>query len=362
MLRCGTERALETAYNARNVPGPETLNMRRKLAALALQGGGSHGAYTWGVLDRLLEEPDFDIEALSGASAGAMNAVVLAQGYTVGGREGAREALEAFWTAVSARMAPSVGGAPAPLWPEATQAYVSMTRYFSPYQLNPLNLNPLRDILAEQVDFERLAKRCPLRLFVSATRVRDGALRIFTNADLSLDALLASASIPSMHHTVEVDGEAYWDGGLTANPPVSALVYGCKARDILVVLLNATSDDVPATADAIRERWTSVSFSSALANELHSLGLAKAEAERARFSIGRVDRRLRAIKLHLIGADWLSALDPSTRLKTDAHFVTSLRDEGRARASAWLETQGPLPRAGTTEALRAPGESQLAAG
>src|SRR4051812_8549906 len=157
--------------------------MRKRMTALALQGGGSHGAYTWGVLDRLLEQRALEIEAVSGASAGAVNAVVLAHGYCAGGREGAREALEAFWTAVSDRM----GAAAAPPWADPARAYVSMTRYFSPYQLNPLNVNPLRDILAEQIDFERLREACPLRLFVSATRVRDGALRIFTNEELSLE-------------------------------------------------------------------------------------------------------------------------------------------------------------------------------
>ena len=333
--------------------------MRQKLAALALQGGGSHGAYTWGVLDRLLEERAIEIEALSGASAGAMNAVVLAQGYMEGGREGAREALDAFWTAVSARMAPPGIGT------SAQQAYVSMTRYFSPYQLNPFNLNPLRDILAEQVDFERLRKRSRIRLFLSATRVRDGALRIFGNEDVTLDAVLASASIPSIHHSVDIGGEAYWDGGFTANPPVSALVYGCKARDVIVVVLNGTSDAVPATAEAIRERLASVSFSSALANELHSIALAKAEAERARFCVGRVDRRLRTMRLHLINADGLADLDPATRLTTDAHFVTTLRDEGRARASAWLQESGAcaLHRAGAKGGESyASGQRQCAAG
>lgn len=335
--------------------------MQKRLMALALQGGGSHGAYTWGVLDRLLEEPTLAIEAVSGASAGAMNAVVLAHGWCTGGREGAREALEAFWTAVSARMSTGVGATP--LLPDPARAYVSMTRYFSPYQLNPLNLNPLRDIIVEQIDFERLRKS-RIRLFVSATRVRDGALRIFTNQDVSVDALLASASIPTMHHSVEIDGDAYWDGGLTANPPLGPLVYGCKARDIVVVVLNGANDDVPATADAIRERVTEVSFSSALASELHSLGLARAEAERARFPIGRVDRRLRTVKLHLLGADGLTALDPVTRLHTDAAFVTALRDEGRQRAQLWLEDSGawPLHPAGAQGDIHASGQSQCAAG
>lgn len=328
--------------------------MRRKLTALALQGGGSHGAYTWGVLDRLLEDRSLDIEAVSGASAGAMNAVVLAHGYLVGGNEGAREALETFWTAVSERTsAPGIGATTSSLWPDPTQTYMSMTRYFSPYQLNPLNLNPLRDILADQVDFDRLREDGKIRLFISATRVRDGAMRIFTNEDLTLDAVLASASIPTIHHSVEVDGEAYWDGGLTANPPVSALVYGCKARDIVVVVLNSSAGgEVPSTADAIRERFTQVSFSSALASELQSIGLAKAEAERARLCVGRVDRRLRALKLHIVDADTLADLDPHTRMQTDTTFVTGLREAGRLRAQRWLADRGALPVPGSSATRR----------
>jgi NTE family protein len=342
--------------------------MRRKRVALALQGGGSHGAYTWGVLDRLLEEPAMAIEAVSGASAGAMNGVVLAHGHSIGGHEGAREALEAFWNAVSAKMGgPGIGTTASSLWPDPAKAYVSMTRYFSPYQLNPLNVNPLRAILAEQVDFERLRKDRRIRLFVSATRVRDGALRIFTNEDLTLEALLASASIPSMHHSVEVDGEAYWDGGLTANPPLSALVYGCKARDVLVVVLNAAgTDEVPSTAAAIHERFTQVSFSSSLGSQLQSIALAKAEADRARICLGRVDRRLRALRLHIIdSAEYLAGLDPLTRLHTDLPFVTALRDEGRRRAELWLRPAGawPLLEAGAYRGdLNAPGESKCPAG
>jgi NTE family protein len=339
---------------------------QKKLTALALQGGGSHGAYTWGVLDRLLEERTIDIEAVSGASAGAMNAVVLAYGLSTGGREGAREALDAFWSAVSAKMSPSMGASASALWPDPAKTYVSMTRYFSPYQLNPLNVNPLRDILTEQVDFERLRKDRRVRLFISATRVRDGGLRIFTNEDISLEALIASASIPSMHHSVEVDGEAYWDGGLSANPPVSALVYGCRARDILVVVLNAANGEPPSTADAIQERFTQVSFSSTLASELESIRLAKAEAERARFGIGRVDRRLRGLRLHIIdSAEYFAALDPLTRMHTETAFIEALRDEGRRRAELWLGGSGAWPLHETRPQRgerHATGESECAPG
>lgn len=337
--------------------------------ALALQGGGSHGAYTWGVLDRLLETGRVDIEAISGASAGAMNAVVLANGYMRGGDDGAREALEDFWTAVSEKTNyGGIGATPSStLAAPAAKAYLSMSRYFSPTQLNPLDVNPLRDIIAEQIDFDRLRSRSRIKLFISTTRVRDGSLRMFTNADLTAEALLASACIPSIHRSVEIDGEAYWDGGLTANPPLSPLVYQCKARDVLVVVLDPSgSDEVPSTAEEILTRFTQVSFSSTLSSELQSITLAKAEADRARFAIGRVDRRLRGLRMHVIrSAGFMAELDPLTRFKTDTSFITTLRDEGRKRADAWLAAHGarPLHRNGrqqgvfdaSRESERAPG-------
>jgi NTE family protein len=244
-----------------------------------------------------------------------------------------------------------------------------MTRYLSPYQLNPLNLNPLRDILAEQIDFDRLRAKGRIKLFISATRVRDGALRIFTNRDLTLDALLASACIPSIHHSVEVDGEAYWDGGLTANPPLTQIVFQCKAPDVVVVALNQTGpDEAPSTAEAIRERFTQMSFNSTLSSALQAIAMAKAEAARTRFSVGRVDRRLKRLKIHVIeSADYMAGLDPITRFKTDSSFITSLRDEGRKSAQAWLTRNGgarPLHPANTgmQGAIDASRESECPAG
>jgi NTE family protein len=312
--------------------------MRTRSVCLALQGGGSHGAYTWGIVERLLEERDIEIEAVSGASAGAMNAVVLAHGYMNGGRQGARQALERFWQAVSASTFSGLTpgpGVPSP----ATSAYLSLTRYFSPYQLNPLNINPLREILSREIDFAALRERSPVRLFVSATGVHDGNLRIFTERDITREALLASACIPSMHHTVTVDGEPYWDGALTANPPLSALVYQCKAPDIILVALPATKamEEVPSTADAIFDRFTQISFSSTLSTELHSIRLAKALADRSWVSFGHTDRRLRRLRLHTIDAPLAVAqLDGVSRFKTDPAFITALRMQGRERAEEWL--------------------------
>jgi NTE family protein len=312
--------------------------MSKMNVSLALQGGGSHGAYTWGVLDRILEERDVEIEALSGASAGAMNAAVLASGYAAGGRNGAREALERFWTTVSEKTL-AAHPASAALSEPATRAYLVLTRYFSPYQLNPLDVNPLREIVSEQIDFERLRAESPIKLFVSATRVRDGSLRLFTQDDLTREALLASACLPGLYRAVEIDGEPYWDGGLAANPPLAPLVYRCEARDIIVVTLCANaSDEAPETAEAIRERFSHLSFSSSFWTEFNSIALAKTEAERAFVALGRVDRRLRKVKLHLIeAAEAIADADPATRLKTDARFLGELRDRGRSAAEEWLE-------------------------
>jgi NTE family protein len=319
-----------------------------KRVTLALQGGGSHGAFTWGVLDRLLEDERIGIEAISGASAGAINAAVLAHGLTVGGRAGAREALAAFWTRVAqaipfgfAATRWPVAGAFAPHGPDpATKTMLFLSRFLSPYQLNPFNLNPLRDILAAQLDFERIRAECPVKLFVAATRVATGRLRLFSREELTLEMLLASACIPSLNHAVEIDGESYWDGGLTANPPLRALLYECTARDILVVLLHPLRrSGVPATADEIMHRLTEISFGSAFCGELQGIARAKKEAERALFAVGRLERRLRRLNLHVIQAEkMMRRLTVPSRLSTHASFLQSLRSEGRRRAHAWLRS------------------------
>jgi NTE family protein len=320
--------------------------MQTQLVTLALQGGGSHGAFTWGVLDRLLEDGRIRIEGISGASAGAMNAVVLAHGYMQGGIDGARAALAKFWESVSTgepfNIMPAEWGAeelaektrPDP----ATTVGLFLSRFFSPYQLNPFNLNPLRDILASQVDFEQLA-RCKFKLFVAATQVHTGMLRLFRTEELSLEVLLASACIPTLHHSIEIDGEAYWDGGLSANPPIRPLLYLCDASDVLVVLLHPRRrPEVPTGADDIWHRLTEISFSSALFSELQGIALAKREASRSLFALGRLERKLRRLNLHLIDSqELMSKLSSLSKLNTTAAFINALRDEGRSRTEIWLE-------------------------
>ena len=322
--------------------------MPKKVVSLALQGGGSHGAFTWGVLDRLLEDRRIEIEGISGASAGAMNAVVLAHGYTVGGRSGAREALKTFWESVASTasfaVAAGEGATAATIDAEARptpafKAFLALARFVSPYQFNPFELDPLRDILAKQIDFERLREKCRMQLFIATTRVTTGTLRLFRNKQLSLDVLLASACLPSIQRAVEIDGESYWDGGLAANPPVFPLVHRCPARDIVVVILNACRrPDIPKTSDEIWHRLNEISFSSSFFTELQALALATREAEKSLFPVGRLERRLRHLHMHVIDAqELMSQLSTMSRLNTHPAFLEALCDEGRKRADAWLK-------------------------
>ena len=335
--------------------------MERKPVSLALQGGGSHGAFTWGVLDRLLEDPRIDIRGISGASAGSMNAVALAHGFVVGGRDGARQALKAFWDSVAARTpfasmrdAPALIPDGADMGPSPSiKTMVSLARFFSPFQLNPLDINPLREILAQQIDFDRLREQGRIKLFIAATEVRTGRLKLFRNNELTLDALLASACLPTLHRPIEIDGEAYWDGGLAANPPLFPLVHQCNAHDLMVVLLHPSKrPDLPSTADEIWQRLTEISFTSAFFTELNGLALAKQEAERSRFAFGALERKLRALHLHVIENDELmSQLSVHSKLNVEPAFLSALHEHGRNRAEAWLKRKFPF--IGTRSSVRA---------
>lgn len=322
--------------------------MKRKVVTLGLQGGGSHGAFTWGVLDRLLEDDRIDIEGISGASAGAMNAVVFAHGFTVGGREGARQALQDFWGAVATKApfhsmsedaSPLLGqglqGSTAP----ALKALLFLTRFFSPYQLNPFDVNPLRDILLSQLDFGRLRTECRIELFIAATRVSTGTLRLFRTKELTVDALLASSCLPTLHHSIAIDGESYWDGGLTANPPVLPLLHQCSADDVILVLLHPSpSPHTPRTAEEISERLSEISFGATLSTELQGLMLAKQEAGRGFISLGRFERRLRRLHMHSIESpEFMRQLSTLSKANREFSFIKALRDEGRNRAELWLE-------------------------
>lgn len=324
------------------------MNLKQKKAgprlSLALQGGGAHGAFTWGVLDALLEHGHFGFDGVSGTSAGAMNAVLLASGWLQGGRDGAREALDAFWNAIGDSLPfelalPARDGEGVSLTPPM-KFMLRLFSMFSPAQLNPMDLNPLRDVLERLVDFERLRRRCPMRLFVAATEVDTGRLRLFRNAEMSVDALLASACLPTMHHTVEIGGESYWDGGYVANPAVFPLFYECASRDILLVLLNPMRHaKTPRSAEEIRMRAVELSFSANFLREMRMFAHAREFAlEAPWWRRGRLERRLVGAHFHLIEADdVMTQLGPESRLAASRPFLLSLRDLGRARASEWLE-------------------------
>lgn len=322
--------------------------MRKRDVTLALQGGGSHGAFTWGVLDRLLEDERIEIEGISGSSAGAMNAAVLAHGFTVGGRDGARQALRDFWDSVATKapfslmpdeLHPPVNVVSQPSPTPVMTAFLSMARFFSPYQLNPFDINPLRDILAKQIDFERLRSDCKIKLFIAATQVSSGTLKLFRNKQMSLNVLLASACLPAINRAVEIDGEAYWDGGFTANPPIFPLLHLCLARDIMVVLLHAyPRAGTPSTADEIFDRLTEIGFSAAFLTELQALALARREARRGLFAFGRLERRLRNLNVHLVDSqEFMSRLHGHSKLNTHKPFIGALHAEGRNQAEQWLD-------------------------
>jgi NTE family protein len=322
-----------------------SLPFSRPSLGLALQGGGAHGAFTWGVLDALLEHGRFGIDAISGTSAGAMNAIAVAHGLQQGGADGARAALDAFWRAVGTQLPFElmlVGPTDSPGLAPGMRALMHWARLLSPYQLNPLGLNPLRDVLAAQIDFERLRTNAAPRLFIAATHANSGRLRLFGNADVSVDVALASACLPTLHHAIVIDGEPYWDGGYSANPALFPLVR-CGVADLLIVSLSPlTYGSMPTSAEDIRARALEFMFNASFLREATLLAEACAEARASAFGFGSLERRLRRLRTHLIDAhEDLGALSAESRLIAHLPFLERLRDLGRARAQAWIAEHGP---------------------
>jgi NTE family protein len=315
------------------------------LVDLALQGGGAHGAFTWGVLDRLLEEPWLRIEGISGTSAGAMNAAVLADGHAAAGADAARVALEGFWRRVSrAALLSPLRRTPLDVlldrWTlDHSPVFVALdlaSRLFSPYDLNPGGSNPLREILAESIDFDRLAQG-RIKVFVTATNVRTGRGRVFRNPELTPDVLLASACLPTLFQAVEVDGEAYWDGGYTGNPTITPLVRECASRDTILVQINPVERrGTPRTARDILNRLNEVSFNSVLLKELRMIALLRQVA-----SPGDCEGALWAgMRIHRVASEQMVELGYSSKLNAEWDFLCMLRDEGRRSADAFLTAHG----------------------
>jgi len=311
------------------------------LVDFALQGGGAHGAFTWGVLDRLLEEPWLRIDGISGTSAGAMNAAVLADGYAQDGAEGARRALEKYWRYVSdsARWSP-FRRTPMDVmlgrWTlDHSPLFIAMdvmSRLFSPYDFNPGGTNPLRGILAELIDFERL-KQAPIKLFISATNVRTGRVRVFRNAEITPEVLLASACLPTLFQAVEVDGESYWDGGYSGNPTMTPLIRECQSRDTILIPINPIErPGTPSSAREILNRLNEVSFNAVLLKELRMIALLHQVADPGN-SEGAAWAQMR---IHLVRNDIMSTLGYSSKLNAEWDFISMLREEGRNAADQFL--------------------------
>lgn len=314
-------------------------NARESIAGLtnlALQGGGAHGAFTWGVLDRLLEESAFEIEQISGTSSGALNALALAQGWMDGGREGARACMSELWNRVArhTHAASWIFGSQPGSGKKAAQ---NLHRYFTPRQINPLGFNPVRQIAESLFEFDRLKKQLPFPLYLAATRIRDGALVMFGPDQLGMDALLASTCLPQIFEAVTIDGEVYWDGGWAGNPVLEPLVYHGRSSRILAVLVQPLDRHaIPTSPTKIAERMSELGFSSAFLRELRTLTLARSALEGA-LTLSWLGRRVKGLQIHLIEpGDSLDAFRSGTGFNNSTSFLTALRDHGRRRAEAWL--------------------------
>jgi NTE family protein len=315
------------------------------LVDLALQGGGAHGAFTWGVLDRLLEEPWLGIEGISGTSAGAMNGAVLAAGHAAGGAAGARAALEGFWRSVSqAALLSPLRRTPLDVllgrWTlDHSPAFVAMdlaSRLFSPYDLSPSGFNPLRDILADHINFGRLA-RAPVKVFVTATNVRTGRGHVFHNRAITPEVLLASACLPTLFQAIEIDGEPYWDGGYSGNPTITPLVRECVSRDTILVQINPVErPGTPRTARDILNRLNEVSFNGVLLKELRMIALLRQVANPGNCE----GASWAAMRIHRIASAAMVELGYSSKLNAEWEFLCMLRDEGRRSADAFLVAHG----------------------
>jgi NTE family protein len=312
-----------------------------KVVNLGLQGGGSHGAFTWGVLDRLLEDKRLAFEGITASSAGAVNAIVLAHGLTVGGRETARETLRRFWKRMSEmsshgmlqpslldRMSGNFGLDHSPGY-----LFMDALGYFtSPYLYNPLNYNPLRIVLEEIVDFERLRREAAVKLFLCATNVRTGKVKVFKADELGPNHVLASTCLPLLMHAVEIDGEVYWDGGFSGNPVIFPLVYECETRDVVMVHLTpAERLEVPFTSHAIMNRMQEIGFNAALIREMRAVAFINKRLEEGKMAEGK------RMLIHVIEAeDIIREFPGSSRLNNGWDFLCHLFEVGRERADHWL--------------------------
>lgn len=329
--------------------------IEQKKINLALQGGGTHGALTWGVLDYLLEDGRLDFEAVTATSAGSMNAVALLQGLQNGGRDGARELLSKLWHEISlaGQMYSPVQRTPFELlsgmnplssdWSLHNSlsfaGFSAFTRSFSPYQFNPFDINPLRGIVEKLIDFEQLQKCRTSRLFVSATNVRTGDARIFRTSEVTLDVVMASAALPFLFKAVEIKGEYYWDGGYMGNPSLWPLFYETRTRDLVIIHVNPIiREEVPVTAAAIENRINEITFNSSLIQELRAISFVKKLIEDDMLK-DEFKPHYKDILLHAIRAEQaMTDLSVASKFDTTFEFLRYMRDLGRDLAKAWLNS------------------------
>jgi len=313
---------------------------------LALQGGGSHGAFTWGVLDALIEDGRLEIEAVSGTSAGAMNAAILLQGWAKGGPAGARSALAAFWGELGQmaivspiRRTPldrlqgnwNLDDSPGALWADLIQ------RTLTPWQRNPLKFDPLRDLLSRHFDQDSVRACHQIKAFIAATNVATGKVRIFTREELSIDALLASACLPSIHEAVVIDGEPYWDGGFRGNPPIWPFIYNSESADVVIVEVDPPGrEGVPRSNAEIADRLNEITFGGALMAEMRAIAFVQELIEKGALT-GEFGERLRKLLIHSItDAATLGPLGAVSKFNIEPEFLDHLFQAGRASATAWL--------------------------
>ena len=319
-----------------------------KTINLALQGGGAHGAFTWGALDRLLEEEDLEYEAITATSAGAMNAAMMVTGLARGGRQGAKDLLAEFWK----RITESAIGPQSPFtmfamppdpakmagFFEYSPAYMMgdwLTRTFSPYQLNPLNINPLRDLLEEMIDFNEVCGEPGPKMFVNATSVRHGRPKVFSGDEITVDSILASACLPYLFQAVEIDGEPYWDGGYVGNPAIYPLIYEAKCRDVLIVHINPIERaEAPRTAGEIANRINEISFNASLIREMRAINFVQHLIDE-----GVIDKdRWKRMRVHSVRDDaTMSAFSVATKISPDWGVITELFEAGRKTSDVWLK-------------------------
>ncbi|MCD6034377.1 MAG: patatin-like phospholipase family protein [Rickettsiales bacterium] len=316
-----------------------------KTVSIALQGGGSHVAFAWGVLDRLLEDERIKIEGISGSSGGAMNGAMVTYGLANGGREAAKKHLKTFWQEVSNALAllpfkpttvDKMLGNTNIAFSAGVVALDYMTQVFSPHQFNLLDINPFKNILDRMIDWEVLRNSDNVKLFVNATHVNTGKSTVFNHKELTRDMLLASACLPFIFKTVYVDNQPYWDGSYTGNPCLLPLLYDCKCSDLIIIQTHPINhDDTPLKAPDIMDRVTEINFNTNLMHEVRSIALVNRLLKKNVLS----DPRYRKINVHMIQAeDILASLGRSSKLNTDWQFLTHLRETGHQVASEWLDT------------------------